>query len=54
MLVSFILLKISVIAAFAGNCVYYMFANYQDNRLIHEKDGDYQVIYLVVSTKRDC
>lgn len=32
-----------VITTFIGNTVYYMFANYQDNNLIHEDDGDYEV-----------
>ncbi|KAI6206751.1 hypothetical protein M3Y94_00948300 [Aphelenchoides besseyi] len=31
-----------VITAFIGNVVFYMFANYQDNNVIHEEDGDYE------------
>ncbi|KAI6211735.1 hypothetical protein M3Y96_00465900 [Aphelenchoides besseyi] len=40
--VSAVLVSLSVITAFIGNVVFYMFANYQDNNVIHEEDGDYE------------
>lgn len=33
----------SVISSTAGNAVYYMFASYQDNNIIKEDDGIYEV-----------